>query len=147
MDVVSCNKTKNKIINFIYELCKANFFSQKIRVNYGSGWVQVSLKKMYWKSSHNRPKPVLIVLSSIPSVLKCKKKKKNHGLLQSNKYNDFVLSWRNNATTSRHQRRQCVGRRRIRDGVPSLESRAFYRSATPRPQFCLYYTLLIVIMI
>ena len=52
---------------------------------------------------------------------------KNHGLLQSNKYNDFVLLWRNNATTSRHQRRQCVGRRRIRDGVPSLESRAFYR--------------------
>ena len=25
------------------------------------------------------------------------------------KYNDFVLSWRNNATTSRHQRCQCVG--------------------------------------
>ena len=25
------------------------------------------------------------------------------------KYNDFVLSWRNNATTSRHQRRQGVG--------------------------------------
>ena len=25
------------------------------------------------------------------------------------KYNYFVLSWRNNATTSRHQRRQCVG--------------------------------------
>ena len=58
------------------------------------------------------------------------KKKKNHGLLQSNKYNDFVLSLRNNATTSRHQRRQCVGRRMIRDGVPSLESRAFYRWST-----------------
>ena len=56
-----------------------------------------------------------------------RKEIRNHGLLQSNKYNDFVLSWRNNATTSRHQRRQCVGRRRIRDGVPSLVSRAFYR--------------------
>ena len=64
-----------------------------------------------------------------------KNKEINHGLLQSNKYNDFVLSWRNNATTSRHQRRQCVGRRRIRDDVPSLESRAFYRWATPRPRF------------
>ena len=25
------------------------------------------------------------------------------------KYNDFVLSWRNNVTTSRHQWRKCVG--------------------------------------
>ena len=61
------------------------------------------------------------------TILFKKNKTINHGLLQTNKYNDFVLSWRNNATTSRHQRRQCVGRRRIRDGVPSLESRAFYR--------------------
>ena len=41
----------------------------------------------------------------------------SHGALNLNRavmpppfpYNDFVLSWCNNATTSRHQRRQCVG--------------------------------------
>ena len=77
--------------------------------------------------SHITPTQVSNRSYCMINVLKKKiKKKKNHGLLQSNKYNDFVLSWRNNATTSRH-RRQCVGRWRIRDGVPSLESRAFYR--------------------
>ena len=35
----------------------------------------------------------------------------NHGLLRSTSraYNDFILSWRDNATASRHQRRQYVG--------------------------------------
>ena len=43
-------------------------FSPKIRVYYGSGWVQVSFGIFLGKSSQNSSKPVLIFFSSIPCV-------------------------------------------------------------------------------
>ena len=48
------------------------------------------------------------VALSVPVDLEQKKEKKSRVIVKY-KYKDFILSWRNNATTSRHQRRKCVG--------------------------------------